>query len=173
MQEGGSREAQKQQRGERQREEAMREETTYSAEEGVAEKHTWTDKSDRQMDTEGGEEMGTSQSFSTHKKGHMTDIYLTDSNEEAIVDVLKDHKELYDKTNQHFNDKARKECLWRRFTNSCQLSVKLCKTWFKSKRTCYGKLMQFKSQQAPKEMTERQNWIQDKFNFLKTHVRHK
>ena len=28
-----------------------------------------------------------------------------------------------------------------------------------------------KSGQAPKEMTERQNWIQDKFNFLQTHIR--
>ena len=28
-----------------------------------------------------------------------------------------------------------------------------------------------KSGQAPKEMTERQNWIQDKFIFLKTHIR--
>ena len=32
-----------------------------------------------------------------------------DSDEEAIVDFLKDHGELY-KTNEHFKDKARKEC---------------------------------------------------------------
>ena len=44
-----------------------------------------------------------------HKKGHMTNIYLTDSDEEAIVDLVKDHEELYDKTNEHFKDKARKE----------------------------------------------------------------
>ena len=41
----------------------------------------------------------------------MTNIYLTDSGKEAIVDFVKDHKELYDKMNEHFKDKARKECL--------------------------------------------------------------
>ena len=63
------------------------------------------------MDTEGGEEVGTSQFQSRHKKGHMTNIKLTDSDEEAIVDFAKDHEELYDKSNQHFKDKARVDCL--------------------------------------------------------------
>ena len=35
----------------------------------------------------------------------MTNIYLSDSDEEAIV--LKDHKELSDKTIEHFKDKER------------------------------------------------------------------
>ena len=48
-------------------------------------------------------------------------IYLTDSDEEAIVDFVKDHK-LYDKTSEHFKDKARKECLWERFANIRTLS---------------------------------------------------
>ena len=34
-------------------------------------------------------------------------ICLTDSDEKAIVDFVKDHEELYDKTNKHFKDKAR------------------------------------------------------------------
>ena len=83
--------------------------------------------------------------------------------------TVKDHEELYNKTNKQFKVKARKECLWERFANSCKWSVKVCKTWFESQRTHFGKLTQ--SGQAPKEMTERQNWIQDKFNFLKTHIR--
>ena len=58
----------------------------------------------------------------------MTNIYFTDSDEEAIVDFVKDHKELYDKTNDHFKDKTRKKCLWEMFANSCRLSVKVCKT---------------------------------------------
>ena len=87
------------------------------------------------------------------------------------MDFVKDHKELFEKTNEHFKDKARKEYLWERFANSCKLSVKLCKTCFESQRTCYSKLGQSKSGWAPKEMTERQNWIQDKINFLKTHIR--
>ena len=95
----------------------------------------------------------------------MTNIYL--------FDFVKDHEELYNKTNIHFKDKARKKCLWERFANSRKLSVKVRKTWFESQRTHYSKLTQSKSGQTPTEMTERQNWIHDKFNFLKTHIRHK
>ena len=56
----------------------------------------------------------------------MTNIYLSDSDEEAIVDLVKDHKELSRCTmnNEHFKDKARKECLWERFANRRKLSVK-------------------------------------------------
>ena len=34
------------------------------------------------------------------------------------MDFIKDHEELYDKTNKCFKDKARKECLWESFPNS-------------------------------------------------------
>ena len=56
--------------------------------------------------TEGGRKMGTSQLHARQKKGHMTNIYLMDLDEEAIVDFVKDHNELYDNTNEHFKDKA-------------------------------------------------------------------
>ena len=49
-----------------------------------------------------GGEAGPSQS--QYKKGHMTNIYLTDSDKKAIVDFVKDHKELYDKIDKHFKD---------------------------------------------------------------------
>ena len=54
------------------REEDMREETIHSAEEGVAEKRARTDKSDTEMDTEGGGEAGTFQSHSRQNK-HLPD----------------------------------------------------------------------------------------------------
>ena len=34
------------------------------------------------------------------------------------MDILKDHKELYDKTNEHLEDKAIKGCLWEQFVRS-------------------------------------------------------
>ena len=49
----------------------------------------------------------------------MTNIFLTNSDEEAIV---KGHEELYDKANELFKDKARKECHLERFINSHKLS---------------------------------------------------
>ena len=81
------------------------------------------------MNTEDGGEAGTStECLSRCKTGHMMNIYLTDSDEEATVNFVKDHEELYDKTNKHFKVKARKDCLWERFASSCNLSMKACKT---------------------------------------------
>ena len=81
--------SQREKEAQKQREKARREETTHSEEEGVAKKHAMTDRSDTEMDTEAGGEAGTSQSHSRHKKGHMTNIYMTDSDEEAIVDFMR------------------------------------------------------------------------------------
>ena len=58
----------------------------------------------------------------------MTNIYLRDWDKEAIVDFVKDHEELYDKTNKHFKDKARKECLREQFSRSRKLSIRMCNT---------------------------------------------
>ena len=99
----------------------------------------------------------------------MTNIYLTDSDEEAIVNFSNNHKSFMTRlmnilrTNQGRNS----------FTNSRKLPVQVCKTCCNSQRTRYSKLMQSKSGQTQKEMMERQNWIQDKFNFFKTHIRGK
>ena len=58
-------------------------------------------------------------------KWYMMNIYFRDL--EAIVDFFKNHEKLYNKTNEHFRDKVKKECLWKRFING-KLSVKLCYT---------------------------------------------
>ena len=87
----------------------------------------------------------------------MTNVYLTDSDEADVVDFWKDHEELKDKASEHFKDKATKESLWEEFDRSHKLSVKRYKTWFDSQRTHYRKMMQSKSGQAMKVMTEHQN----------------
>ena len=58
-------------------------------------KRPGTDRSESEMDTVTGGEVSTSQSQSGCKKGHMTNIYLTYSDEEAIVDSVKVHEESY------------------------------------------------------------------------------
>ena len=49
------------------------------------------------------------------------------------------------KLNDMFMNKARKDCLWDGFT----ISVKVCKTWFKSQGTHCGKLTKPNTEQAP------------------------
>ena len=43
----------------------------------------------------------------------MKSILLSDSDEEAIMDFVKQHEELFDKTHVKFKDKQRKERLWK------------------------------------------------------------
>ena len=116
------------------------------------------------MITEGGGEAGTSQLQSSCKKGRLMNIYFLDSDEEAILDFLKDH-------NKNFTTRpTSKEGL--PMGEVCQQLQPVDKRvpWFESQRTCFRKHIQSKSGQVPKEMTERYNWIQDKFDFLKTHL---
>ena len=58
----------------------------------MTEKHS--DRIETEMDAEAGE-VSTSQSHARQKKGHMTNIYQTDSDKEAIVNFVKDHEDLY------------------------------------------------------------------------------
>ena len=45
------------------------------------------------------------------KMGQMKSIFLSDSDKEAIVEFFKQHEELYDKTNDSFKDRQKKEGL--------------------------------------------------------------
>ena len=124
------------------------------------------------MDTEGGGESVTSQSHSRHKKGHMTNIYLKDSDAEAIVDFVKDHEELCNKSNEHDTLRPRpvRNAFGRGSPTVASCVSKCVRLGSNPKRPVMAK------SHSPnlvklQEMAERQNWIQDKFNFMKTHIR--
>ena len=103
----------------------------------------------------------------------MKSIFLSDSDEEAIVEFVKQHEELYDKTHNKFKDKQRKEGLWERLTASRNLSVNTVKKWFETQHTTYGNFTQTKSKQPAEKSTERQSWLKDSFSFLRVHIRRK
>ena len=68
----------------------------------MAEKRPRTERSASEMDTDAGGEASTATEYQSKvKKEHMTNIYLTYSDKEVIVDFVQDHEELYDKTNEH------------------------------------------------------------------------
>ena len=106
-------------------------EETHSQEEGNAEKRAKTERSDKE--TEAAVEAGPSQS--RYKKGHITNICLTDSD---VIGTLLRTTMIISRINQ-------KECLWEQFANSCKLSVKVCKTLFELQRTHYVNLTQTRS----------------------------
>ena len=79
-------------------------------------------------------------------------IFLSDYDEEAIVEFVKQHEELYDK------DKQRKEGCWERPAASRNSSINTVKKWFETQCTRYGKLTHTKSGQAAVKSTERRTW---------------
>ena len=78
----------------------------------------------------------------------MKSIFLSDSDEETIVEFVKQHEELYDKSHGKFKDKQTKERLWERLAASRNLSVNTVKRWFETQCTRYGKLTHTKSRQV-------------------------
>ena len=84
----------------------------------------------------------------------MKSIFLSDSDEEAIVEFVKQHKELHNKTNDSSKDKQKKEILWELLAVTRNLPVKTVKKWFETQCTRYGKLTQTKSGQAAEKSTE-------------------
>ena len=96
----------------------------------------------------------------------MKSIFLSDSDEEAIVEFIIQHDELYDKINDSFKDKQKKERLWEQIASTRNLPIKTVKKWFETQCTRYGKLTQTMSGQAAEKSTERQTWLKDSFSFL-------
>ena len=103
----------------------------------------------------------------------MKSIFLSDSDKEAIVEFVKQHKELNDKTNDSFKDKQKKERFWETLASTRNLPVNTVKKWFETQRTRYGKLTQTKSGQAAEKSTEQQTWLKDSCSFLRGHIRRK
>ena len=75
----------------------------------------------------------------------MKSIFLSDSDEEAMVDFMKQHEELFNKTHAKFKEKHRKEGLWKTVAASRNFIVSTVKKLFETQCTGYGKLTQTKS----------------------------
>ena len=84
----------------------------------------------------------------------MKSIFLSDSDEEAIMEFVKQHEEIYDKTNDSFKDMQKKERLWETLATTRNLPVSTVKKWFETQRTRCGKFTQTKSGQAAEKSTE-------------------
>ena len=65
-------------------------------------------REESEKDTETDTEAATVRS----RKLHLSQILLSDSDEEALVEYIKNHPELYDKGHELFKNKGHKACLW-------------------------------------------------------------
>ena len=79
------------------------------------------------------------------RKTHISQILLSDSDEEALVEYIKNHPELYDKGHELFKNKGHKACLWERIAAQRNMKPEDARKWFETQRTRYGKLTSKKS----------------------------
>ena len=110
------------------------------------------ERGEKRLQTETDTDVESTQS--RQKKGQMKSIFLSDSDEDAIMEFVKQHEELYDKTNDSFKDKQKKERLWEQLAATRNLPVKTVKKWFDTQCTRYGKLTQTKSGQGAENSSE-------------------
>ena len=97
---------------------------------------------------------------------------FTDSQENAIVEFVKEHPELYDKEHGRFHDRQ-KQALWAEISAELKFQPFDVRRWFDSQRTRCGRLSKLQPGQATREMTKRQSWVYQQMGFLKTHIRRK
>ena len=103
----------------------------------------------------------------------MKSIFLSDSDEEPIVEFVKQNAELYNKTHAKFKEKQRMEGLWERLAASRNLSVNTVKKWFETQHTRYGKLTHTNSGRTVVNSIKQQIWLRDSYSFLRGHIRRK
>ena len=107
----------------------------------------------------------------TKKRARSAAITLTPEVEDEMVEWIRGHPLLYDKHLSEYRKAAYKKQLWTDKAMSIGLTFKQVQTWYESVRTRFGKLIRdHKSGDGAKVYTEREQWLLDKFDFLRNHI---
>ena len=92
----------------------------------------------------------------------------------SVIEWLKAHPELFDKSDVSYKDSAKKTALWNAKAEELgQGSGVLLLTWYRSMRTRYGKLYKTETKSGPgssTHLTQRDKWIVENFHFLTPHI---
>lgn len=98
---------------------------------------------------------------------------ITDFTTEQEIDLaswIQDNEIFYNKKLNVYKDYKKKEALWQEKSASMDKDTDVLKTWYKSIRTRFTRLIHRKSGDGATELTERDNWILQNFTWLKDHV---
>ncbi|XP_062588499.1 uncharacterized protein LOC134250165 [Saccostrea cucullata] len=95
---------------------------------------------------------------------------LTDEQEDEMASWLEANEILYNKKLNAYKDFKKKDSLWESKAASLGKDVKTLKTWYRSIRTRYTRLLHRKSGDGASELTERDRWILQNFAWLKVHI---
>ena len=97
-------------------------------------------------------------------------MLLNPEQEEDLIAWIKSHPELYDTHKNEYRKKEVKRELWVTKAQSLNVTYAEIQQWYASQRTRFGKLLKPKSGKATKALTEREQWILQNFEFLRTHI---
>lgn len=95
---------------------------------------------------------------------------LTPQEERILVEWYKENELFYNKKLSSYRDKARKTKLWEQQALHMGKPADQLEHWIVNMRTRYAKLIDEKSGMATRDMTERDQWIQSFFAFLRPHI---
>ena len=87
-----------------------------------------------------------------------------------MVDFLCNDEIFYNKRLMDYKDRLKREALWDKFCEENNMDKDACQKWFQSQRTLFGKVIHMKSGQGEPQLTERQKWTRDNFDFLRDHI---
>ncbi|KAK3875462.1 hypothetical protein Pcinc_019674 [Petrolisthes cinctipes] len=95
---------------------------------------------------------------------------IPEDKEVSVVEWYRDQEFLYNKKMRAYRDRDRKAKAWEDKAQSLNVEISTMQTWITNMRTRYAKLVQTKSGQGTRELTERDTWIKESFNFLRPHI---
>ncbi len=103
----------------------------------------------------------------TRRKG----LVLTEDQEVSLGEWLRNHPEIYTKSMKAYKEIDKKKRLWEEKADELGLeSAALLRTWYESVRTKIGKIKTGASGSAATQMSERDEFLERNFGFLRGHI---
>ena len=104
------------------------------------------------------------------KRGKKAAVLFSAEKEQKLVDFLHDNEILYNKRLKDYTDRSNREAVWGQFCEENNLDKDACQRWFQSQCTLFSKVTHMKSVLGEPQLTERQKWTRDNFDFLRDHI---
>ncbi|XP_063970789.1 uncharacterized protein LOC135157796 [Lytechinus pictus] len=105
------------------------------------------------------------------KKRKAARLFLSDEQEEELVEWLKSNPELFNKSHQRYKDIDLKNSIWEDKASELGMqSGDHLQVWYKSMRTRFGKLRKIMSVNKSRQLTWRDQWILRNFDFISPHI---
>lgn len=108
----------------------------------------------------------------TKRKRELVTVDFTEEQEQEMVDWLKAPEQdcLFNKKHPTYINKDLKDAQWEQKAREMGKTSAQLKKWYANMRTRFGKLKQTPSGSGTTELTARDRWIQDHFEFLRLHL---